>query len=200
MQFMFNFYIQRVSMRIRFYLMSLALLSAQVSFLQAEDDLFNVMRQPGFGEKLANAQVGTERLKAAGFLIGSAILLGGAKHLHKSQMVKSFSETIGLDPQDAANVIGVSGSCAALSFIAGPEISAGLLRFAKRAPLAAILFKVTCSNTFQSIIKETPLIGPYLACPNLKCTGICSKCIMTKGITGIGLYFAVDQGINAYWN
>ena len=200
-------------MRIRFYLMSLALLSAQAFNVQADGDLFSMVRQPGFVEKLTNAQVGTERLKAAGFLLGGAVLFGGAKHFHKSPIVKKAMETIGLDPHDAANVIGVSCTTAALSFIAGPETREGLLRFAKRAPVAGISFAGVCSGPFQSLISNTPLVGQYLVCPTLaknddshyekndkECEGICRKCIMTKGITGIALYLAVDQGINAYWN
>jgi hypothetical protein len=153
--------------------------------------------------------IGNERLQAVVALTGAAIALGGTNALSKSKVVRSATAAVGLDADDVAKVVGISGSCAALSYLASEDVANGLWRFSKRAPVVGALFALTCSRPAQSLVSNIPVLGPNLVCPTVAedaangrteptCNGICRKCIMTKGITGTALYLAVDQLLNSY--
>lgn len=148
----------------------------------------------------SNALIGNDvdpRVTTAAVLLASGVVMAGAKKVQHATVVKKASEQTGIAAQDAANVIGISASCFALSGMVNPEMQKGLIRFSVRAPIAAAVTGITTTKTFQSIVKEIPLIGQYLGCDNPDCQGVCDQCRLTKGITTIALYFAVDAALNS---
>jgi len=177
------------------YLVVAALLV--VGSLQAHSH--HSIRPTGLQLAHSHGGVGNERLQAVAALCGAAVALGGTKAACKLTPVRRITGAVGLDPDDVANVVGVSGSCAALSFLASEDVGNGLWRFAQRAPVVGALYALTCSRPAQAFVGNIPMLGTHLVCPDKdNCSGICRKCVMTKGITGTALYLAVDQAINAY--
>lgn len=83
----------------------------------------------------------------------------------------------------------------AASLFANKDTAAGFQQLACRAPIAAGVAGIVCTKTFQDIIKHVPIVGSYVSCKNTECTGICSDCKLTKIALAIGIYRAVDVGI-----
>ncbi len=179
MQFMFNFYTQRVHMRIRFFILSLVLLSAQIFNLQT-----------------LNAEASNEDMvKAGAGLLGSGVVIYITDEFGNNHRVKQVGEKTGINPKDAANVVAISGGLVALSYIAKENTQKGLRDLAWRAPIAAGVAAIVYTETFQKIAKHVPVIGKTITCDNHECKGICNNCKLTKTTIAIGIYRMVNFGL-----
>lgn len=137
----------------------------------------------------------TNMAKAAGGLFLSGLAKWGADELSKQEIVQDFSEKTGVQAHDVGNVITISGGMLSLSLIANKDTAQGLQNLSWRASIAAGVAGIVCTKTFQNIVKHVPVIGSCISCENKGCEGLCSNCKLTKITLAIGVYRAVDVGL-----
>lgn len=158
--------------------------------------LFALVAAVNFNSQIKADVDGANMAKAAGGLLLSGVAKYATDELSKKEAVKRFSENTGVDAQDLGNVISISGGMLSLSLIANDKTSEGLQNLSWRAPIAAAVAGITCTRTFQKIARHVPVIGSCITCSNEECKGICDKCKLTKITIVIGVYRAVDVGLN----
>ncbi|HEX2977635.1 MAG TPA: hypothetical protein VHO47_00730 [Candidatus Babeliales bacterium] len=158
--------------------------------------IFALIAAVSFNSQIKAEASGIDMAKAAGGLLLSGAAKYATDELSKKEAVKKFSEKTGIDAQDAGNVISISGGMLSLSLIANDKTSDGLQNLSWRAPIAAAVAGITCTRTFQNIARHVPVIGSCITCNNEECKGICDKCKLTKITIAIGVYRAVDVGLN----
>ncbi|MBI2774462.1 hypothetical protein HYX58_00430 [Candidatus Dependentiae bacterium] len=136
------------------------------------------------------------------FAVGGLVASGGVKYFtdkaSKKPLVKKFSEKTGVDAQDVGNVISISGGALSLSLLTNKEAADGLRQLSWRAPIAAAVAGITCTQTFQEVAKHIPVIGSAVVCANEECKGVCDRCKLTKITIAIGVYRAVDFALNMW--
>lgn len=133
-----------------------------------------------------------------GGLFLSGLAKWGADELSKQKIVQDFSKKTGVQAHDVGNVITISGAMLSLSLIVNKDTAQELQNLSWRAPIAAGVAGIVCTNTFQNIVKHVPVIRSCISCiscENKSCEGLCSNCKLTKITLAIGVYRAVDVGL-----
>ena len=133
--------------------------------------------------------------KAAGGLALSGFAKWATDNLSEYPTVRAFSRITGVETRDVGNVLSIAGGMFALSLIANEDTADGLQKLSWRAPIAAGVAGLVCTKTFYNIARHVPVIGSSVHCSNEDCTGICTQCKLTKIVLSIGVYRAVDVGI-----
>lgn len=116
-----------------------------------------------FGTNVAIYAVWDPKLKAFGALGVGAVAMTAAKKMEKNPFVQKISSKTGLDPLDVAGAVGISAGCLTLSCFSNEQIAPVFVKYAVRAPLAAILGFFITTDIFNDTIVNTPLIGEFLA-------------------------------------
>lgn len=145
------------------------------------------------------AEVSSEKMAyAAAALIGSGVANYGAKKMSSNELVKKAGHSVGINPIDVGRVATLSGGLLAMSCIAEESLKDGLIGFAWRAPVAALVIGATQTKAFQEIVQNVPVIGGCVTCDDEDCPGVCNKCKLTKTVMTLGVWRMVDVGLTQW--
>lgn len=137
----------------------------------------------------------------AGVAIGLAALSSyAAETLSEKAMVKTMAHHCGVDTKDACKVVSIASGLYGLSMLTEKHIGEGLRSMAKRVPLAAAVIRATTSETFGSVAQHIPVVGKSFVCKETGCTGLCKRCVLSKGVLGIGTYTMLDAVLTKAFN
>jgi hypothetical protein len=141
---------------------------------------------------------GKDMAYAAAALLGAGVAQYGAKKLSNNQLVRNVGNSVGINPVDVGRVAALSGGLLAISCIADKGLKDGLIAFAWRAPVAALVVGVTQTRAFQEIAQNVPVVGACVTCDDENCQGTCNQCKLTKNIISLGVWRMVDEGLTQW--